>query len=209
MSTNKTIDRFNAYVSKVGDRDRVMSIIQYITMALYGPAAKAGYCQLSENLKSIMELAAQYRAVTRFSQWLVVGPQLSLAGIREMIMNSPTKVIGVMKTVSVAFFTVFLLGEEVKLFSKLNIVNDKLGQQFNRVRFVFLFWSNVFRLLTNYLLYKRSTFDEIKDVHDKNKVKEHRRMQLTVADNVLQTMFTYGLLKSTFPSGRLNYPRAL
>lgn len=209
MSTNKNIDRFNAYISKVGDRDRVMSIIQYTTMALYGPASKAGYCQLSENLKAIMELASQYRAVTRFSQWLVVGPQLSPAGIRDMIMNSPTKLIGVIKTVSIAFFTVFLLGEEVKMFSKLNIINAKLGQQFNRVRFVFLFWSNVLRLLMNYLIYKRSTFDEVKDVHDKNKVKEHRRMQLTLADNVLQTMFAYGLLKITFPSGRLNYPRAL
>uniref|UniRef100_A0A0A9XNC6 Copper-transporting ATPase n=1 Tax=Lygus hesperus TaxID=30085 RepID=A0A0A9XNC6_LYGHE len=170
MSHNKTIDRFNSYLSKVSDRDRVMSIVQYTTMALYGPAAKAGCSKLSENLLSIMELASQYRAITRFSQWLVIGPQLTPEGIRATYKSSPTPFIAFLKTLSTALFSVFLLGEEIKLFSKLNIVSAKLGQQFNRVRFVFLFWSNVLRLIINYLQYKRSSFDKVNDKNDAHKV---------------------------------------
>lgn len=195
------VHAFNSYIGNVSDRDRVMSIVQFTTMALFKPAAAAGHLKLSEDLKRIMELVSQYRAITRFSQWITVGPQLTPSGIRKVIQSSPSKLAGVLRTISSAFFLIFVFGEEVHLFAKYNILNPALGRKFNRIRFIFLFWSNVARLAANYLVLRASPFNPQRDGSDATKSKEHRRKELTVADCVLQTMFAYGLLKNSLPAG--------
>lgn len=196
-----TMSRFNNYISNVSNRDRVMSVVQFTAMMLMDPAAAAGHPKLATDLHTILELAAQYRAVTRFSQWFVVTPQLTPCGIRDVIASSPSKLIGILKTISTAFFTVFLLGEEVNMFAKHRIVDTVLGKKFNRARFVFLFWSNVARLWFNVLLLREEKYDAVKDASDPAKVKEHRRKVLTVWDCVLQGMFAYTLLKNSRPAG--------
>lgn len=192
---------FNDYIASVPNRDRVMSIVQFAAMAMADPAACADCPKLSRDCKTILNLVAQYRAITRFSQWFVVGPQLTPEGIREEIRKNPCPIIGVLKTVSTAFFTVFLLGEEINLFSKYNIVSRDLGAKWNRIRYVFLFWSNIARTIMNILLLKRSTYNPVKDANDKAKATDHQRKKLSVWDGVLQTMFAYCLLKGSVPAG--------
>lgn len=195
------VNAFNDYISNVANRDRVMSVVQFVSMALSAPAAAAGCPKLSADCKTVLDLSAQYRAITRFSQWFVVIPSLTPNGIRETIRNSPTPLIGILKTISTACFTVFLIGEEVVLASKYKIVSASLGKKLNRIRFVFLFWSNVIRLVMNFLTLKASTFSVEKDGTNEVRVKDQRRKVLSVADSVLQTMFVYTLLKGSVPAG--------
>lgn len=200
---------FNDYIAKVSDRDRVTSVIQFAAMALHAPAAAAGCPKLSADLQAIMNLSSQYRCITRFSQWCLVGPQLTPAGIRAIIKMSPTTLIGVLKTIATAFFTVFLFGEEVNLFAKYNILPKELAKKFNRIRFVFIFWSNIVRLTMNYLILKRSTYDPVCDAKNQKAIVEHKKKVLSVWDGVLMSMFAYGLLKGSLPAGPSNLPTAI
>ncbi|KPA86437.1 putative mitochondrial Gim5A protein,glycosomal membrane protein (gim5A) [Leptomonas pyrrhocoris] len=197
----KKVNAFNDYVGNVSNRDRVMSVVQFTAMALMDPAAVAGCPNLSAHFNTVLHLAAHYRSMTRFSQWFVVGPALTPSGIRAVIKSNPNPWVGICKTISTAFFTVFLIGEEVVMGSKCGMVDPVLGKKFNRIRFVFLFWSNIARLLMNYLLLKQSTFDAAKDAQDADKVKDQKRRVLSVADSVLQSTFCYTLMKNSVPAG--------
>ncbi|CCW68886.1 unnamed protein product [Phytomonas sp. Hart1] len=210
MNSNYSVilnfNSFNNYITNVSNRDRVMSVLQYTTMALYQPIAASGCPGLSANLNTIHHLCSQYRAITRFSQWFVVLPQLTPHGICDTIISNPTPQIGILKVISTAFFTVFLLGEEVCLFAKNKMISPEVGKKFNRIRFVFLFWSNVARLIMNYLLLKRSNEGAIKDSKSRN---DHQRKVLNVADGILMTLFTYGLLKHSAATGLRGLPKAI
>lgn len=195
------VTAFNDYVGNAQNRDRVMSVVQFGAMALTTPAAAAGFPELSAHLNTILHGAAHYRTVTRFSQWLVVAPALTPSGIKSAVASHPNPLVGICKTISTAFFTIFLIGEELVLASKCNMLDPVLGRHFNRIRFVFLFWSNIARLVMNYLLLKSSKYDAVKDSQNKEKTKDHCRKVLSVADGVLQSMFCYTLLKSSAPAG--------
>ncbi|KAG5466951.1 hypothetical protein LSCM1_01129 [Leishmania martiniquensis] len=201
VPVTKKVSAFNDYIGNVSNRDRVMSVVQFAAMAMTAPAAAAGCPQLSAHLNTILHSAAHYRSITRFSQWLVVAPALTPTGIQNAIQSHPNPLVGICKTISTAFFTVFLIGEELVLASKSNMLDPVLGKHINRIRFVFLFWSNIARLIMNYLLLKISTYDAVKDSQNEEKTKEHRRKVLSVADGVLQSMFCYTLLKSSVPAG--------
>lgn len=200
-SVTQQVAAFNDYIGNVSNRDRVMSVVQFAAMALTAPAAAAGCPQLSAHFDTILHIAAHYRSITRFSQWFVVAPALTPSGIRGVIKSHPNPMVGICKTISTAFFTVFLIGEELVLASKNNMFDPVLGKKINRIRFVFLFWSNIARLAMNYLILKSSTYDEVKDSKNEAKAKDQRRKVLSVADGVLQSMFCYTLLKSSAPAG--------
>ncbi|CCW61429.1 unnamed protein product [Phytomonas sp. EM1] len=206
FSLTAKMSSFNNYIASVSNRDRVLSVLQYTAMSLYEPIAASGCPTLSANFKLIHDLCSQYRAITRFSQWFVVLPQLTPQGIYDTIKSNPTPLIGILKTISTAFFTVFLFGEEVCLFAKNKMVKPEIGKKFNRIRFVFLFWSNVARLIMNYLLLKRGTEGVIKDSKKRD---EHRRKVLNVADGILMTLFAYGLLKHSAATGLRGLPKAI
>ncbi|CAJ1012299.1 putative Peroxisomal biogenesis factor 11 (PEX11) [Leishmania naiffi] len=200
-SVTQRVATFNDYIGNVSNRDRVMSVVQFSAMALTGPAAAAGCPELSAHFNTILHIAAHYRTITRFSQWLVVAPALTYSGITGALNSHPNPLVGICKTISTAFFTVFLIGEELVLASKSNMLDPVLGKHLNRIRFVFLFWSNIARLIMNYLLLKSSSYDAVKDSQNEEKAKDHRRKVLSVADGVLQSMFCYTLLKSSAPAG--------
>lgn len=205
----KKVAAFNDYVANVANRDRVMSVVQFTAMALMEPAAAAGAANLSTHFNTVLHLAANYRSITRFSQWFVVAPALTPSGIRSVIKSNPNPWVGILKTISTAFFTVFLLGEELVMAAKHNMLDAALGKKINRIRFIFLFWSNIARLLMNYLLYTQSKFDEVKDAQNAEKVKDQKRKVLSLADGVLQSMFCYTLLKSAAPAGPSHLSAAL
>ncbi|KAG5492790.1 hypothetical protein JKF63_01370 [Porcisia hertigi] len=200
-SLTKKFATFNDYISNVSNRDRVVSVVQFTAMALAAPAAAAGYPKLSVHLNTVHHSAAHYRSLTRFSQWLVVAPALTPNGIKSVITSNPNPLVGICKTICTALFTVFLIGEELVLASKCDMLDPVLGKMINRIRFVFLFWSNIGRLVLNYLLLKSSKYDALKDSQNEAKVKEHRRKVLSVADSVLQCVFCYTLLKNSVPAG--------
>lgn len=204
MSSDSIVQKvaaFNDYVANVSNRDRVMSVVQFSAMALMDPAAAAGCQSLSTHFNTILHIAANYRSITRFSQWFVVGPALTPSGIRAVIKSNANPWVGIFKTISTAFFTVFLLGEELVMAAKNGMLDPALGKKVNRIRFVFLFWSNIARLAMNYLLLKQSKFDAAKDGKDAEKSKDQQRKVLSVADGVLQSMFCYTLLKNSVPAG--------
>lgn len=197
----KKVSAFNDYVSSVSNRDRVMSVVQFIALALYEPAEKAGCPKLSHDFKAILGLVAQYRAITRFSQWFVVMPLLTPQGIAHSLKTYPTKLTAILKTLSTAFFTVFLIGEDINLFSKANVVSPLLASKWNRARYVFLFWSNIMRTTMNFLLLRCSKFERLKDGKDHSRANEQKRLELNVWDGVLQSMFAYCLLRNSVPCG--------
>ncbi|KAK7197979.1 Gim5A protein [Novymonas esmeraldas] len=55
------------YLGNTGDRDKVMAIIQFLPMALAGPASDAGCASLSQSLRSLSSMADGYRAITRLA----------------------------------------------------------------------------------------------------------------------------------------------
>lgn len=55
------------YLGNTGDRDKVMAIVQFLPMALAGPANDAGCIALSKSLKSLSSMADGYRAITRLA----------------------------------------------------------------------------------------------------------------------------------------------
>ncbi|GET92890.1 hypothetical protein, conserved [Leishmania tarentolae] len=205
----RQITAFNDFVGNVSNRDRVLSVVQFTAMTLMAPAAAAGYPELSAHLNTILHGAAHYRTVTRISQWLVVCPCLTPSGIKSAIKSHPNPLVGICKTISTAFFTVFLISEELFLASKCNMLDPILGRQCNRIRFVFVFWSSIARLVMNYLLLKSSEYDTVKDSQNEEKVKDHRRKVLSVADGVLQSMLCYTLLKGSVPAGPTHLRAAL
>ncbi|KAK7197980.1 Peroxisomal biogenesis factor 11 (PEX11) [Novymonas esmeraldas] len=208
-SITQKVATFNEYIGNVSNRDRVMSVVQFTAMALIAPAAAAGCPELSAHCNTILHSAAHYRSLTRFSQWFVVAPALTPSGIMTILKSHPNPMVGVCRTLSTAFFTVFLIGEELVMASKVNMFDPVLAKSINRIRFVFLFWSNIARLVMNYLLLKSSKFDPIKDGQNKEKTKEQRRKVLSVADGLLQSMFCYTLLKSSVPAGPGNLGAAI
>ena len=208
-SVVQKVAAFNDYVANVANRDRVMSVVQFSAMALMDPAAAAGCPTMSRNLNTILHLAANYRSITRFSQWFVVGPALTPSGIRAVVKSNPNPWVGIFKTISTAFFTVFLIGEELVIGAKTGMLDPVLGKKINRIRFIFLFWSNIARLLMNYLLLKQSKFDATKDAQNVEKVKDQKRKVLSVADGVLQSMFCYTLMKNSVPAGPSHLSAAL
>ncbi|KPI85356.1 hypothetical protein ABL78_5580 [Leptomonas seymouri] len=195
------VNAFNDYIGNVSNRDRVMSVVQFAALTLVDPTAAAGCRDLSTHINTIHLIAANYRTITRFSQWFVVIPALTPSGIRAAIKSNPNPWVGICKTMSSALFTVFLIGEELVLAAKNGMLDPVLGKKINRIRFVFLFWSNIARLIMNYLLLKQSKFDAVKDAQNVVKAKDQRRKVLSVADSVLQSMFCYTLLKSSVPAG--------
>lgn len=58
---------FFAYLSNTGDRDKVMAIVQFLPMALAGPASDAGCASLSKSLGNLSAMADGYRAITRLT----------------------------------------------------------------------------------------------------------------------------------------------
>lgn len=204
----KKVAAFNDYVGNVSNRDRVMSVVQFTAMALMDPAASAGCTDLSKHFNTVLHISANYRSITRFSQWFVVAPALTPNGIRSVIKSNPNPWVGICKTISTAFFTVFLIGEELVMAAKNNMLDAALGKKINRIRFVFLFWSNIARLLMNYLLLKQSKFDAAKDAQSAEKSKDQKRKVLSVVDGVLQSMFCYTLLKNSLPAGPSNMSAA-
>lgn len=199
--------KMNKYLSDTSNRDRITSLVQFLTMAMIDPAKNAGQAKLARDCQAINQISAQYRAITRISQWLNVAPELLHP--RRTIEAGETQTIGTLKLISTALFTVFLIGEEVNLGMKLNIVSKDLGRAFNRVRFVFLFWSNIVRMTMNYLIYKRSTFDVKSGDKASAKAIAHEKKKLSFYDGILQMIFCYGLLKGSSPCGVLTIGDAL
>lgn len=197
----KKVSTANRYLANSPDRDRVMSIVQFIGMALFEPALAAGCPTLSKGLKRTFDEAAHYRGITRASQWLVIIPTLAPSGVRALIKQEAHPVTGILRALSTAFFSVYLLGEDIVLFNKISPLNPAMVKSWNRIRFVFLFYSNVLRTIANYLTYKSSTFDAAKDGADAEKAKAHKRKVLSLIDGVLQSIFCYGLLRTSVPAG--------
>lgn len=198
----RTPHDLNKFLSDTSNRDRITSLVQFATQALIDPAKNAGNAKLAKDLSTINQLAAQYRAITRISQWLNVGPEM-LHPLRT-IEAGETKLIGTLKLMSTCLFSVFLLGEEVNLLAKNHVVSPALGKGFNRVRFVFLFWSNIVRATMNLLIYRRSKAGQTKE-----SALAHEKKRMNVFDGVLQLMFVYGLLKGSSPCGVLTLPNAM
>ncbi|KAG5492791.1 hypothetical protein JKF63_01371 [Porcisia hertigi] len=55
------------YLGNTGDRDKVMAIVQFLPMALAGPAGDAGCLSLSKSLQGLSAMADGYRAITRLA----------------------------------------------------------------------------------------------------------------------------------------------
>lgn len=199
--------KLNAFLSDTSNRDRITSLVQFASMAVMEPARRAGHSKLSRDAGAVNQLAAQYRAITRISQWLNVGPEL-LHPCRT-IEAGETRQIGTLKLLSTALFTVFLIGEEVNLAMKAQIVPLHIGKKFNRIRFVFLFWSNIVRATMNYLIYRRSKFDEKSGDKTSREAIIHEKKRLSCMDGLLQLIFVYGLLKGSSPCGVLTLSEAL
>lgn len=197
----------NAYLSDTANRDRITSLVQFASQALLEPAKNAGYTKLARDCAAVNALSSQYRAVTRISQWLNLAPELLHP--QRTIARGETPTIGTLKLLSSALFSVFLLGEEMNLCSKLQLIPMSIGKKFNRVRFVFLFWSNVIRAIMFYLIYRRSKFDEKTGNKNSTEAIAHEKKKLAFMDGCLQFLFVYGLLKGSSPCGVLTLKSAL
>lgn len=197
----------NTYLSDTSNRDRVTSLVQFASQALLEPAKKAGCTKLASDCVAINALVSQYRAITRISQWLSVGPEL--LNPQKTINDGETRLIGTLKLISSALFSVFLLGEEMNLCSKIKVLPPVVGKKFNRIRFVFLFWSNVARTTMSYLIYKRSKFDPKTGNKDSKEALVHEKKKMSCMDGFLQLLFVYGLLKGSSPCGVLTLGDAM
>lgn len=58
---------FFAYLNNTGDRDKVMAIVQFLPLALAGPARDAGCASLGKSLGNLSAMADGYRAITRLA----------------------------------------------------------------------------------------------------------------------------------------------
>ncbi|KPA86439.1 putative Gim5a protein [Leptomonas pyrrhocoris] len=59
--------QISAYLNNTGDRDKVMAIVQFLPLALTGPASDAGCASLSKSLGNLSAMADGYRAITRLA----------------------------------------------------------------------------------------------------------------------------------------------
>lgn len=199
--------KLNVYLSDTANRDRITSLVQFASQAVVEPARKAGLNKVAADAVAINTISGQYRAITRISQWLNVAPEM-LHPLRTIELGE-THLIGYLKLISTTLFSVFLLGEEMNLCSKLKILPPSVGKSFNRVRFVFLFWSNLVRTTMMYLIYRRSNFDAKTGNKNSEEAIKHEKKKMACLDGFLQLMFVYGLLKGSSPCGVLTVKSAL
>lgn len=193
--------KLNVYLSDTSNRDRITSLVQFASQALVEPARNAGLHKLAADATAVNTISGQYRAITRISQWLNVAPEM-LHPLRTIELGE-TRLIGILKLISTSLFSVFLLGEEMNLCSKLKILPPSVGRGFNRIRFVFLFWSNLIRTTMMFLIYRRSRFDEKTGNKNSEEAIKHEKKKMACLDGFLQLMFVYGLLKGSSPCGVL------
>lgn len=195
------------YLSDTSNRDRITSLIQFASQAILEPARRAGFGKLATDAAAVNAISGQYRAITRISQWLNVAPEMLHP--QHTIKQGETRLIGLLKLISTSLFSVFLLGEEMNLLSKLKILPSSVGKSFNRVRFVFLFWSNLVRTTMMLLIYRRSKFDEKTGNKNSAEAIAHEKKKMSCLDGFLQLLFVYGLLKGSSPCGVLTMKTAL
>ncbi|EPY31387.1 hypothetical protein STCU_03481 [Strigomonas culicis] len=127
--------------------------------------------------------------------------------------KSASSAIGLTRILSTSLFTLFLIGEELNLLTKMGILNlPALTERTNRIRVVFLFYSNVCRLIMNYLILKDFNYDEAKQkkaAGDKSIEREYKRLLYAVWDGFLMTVYTYTMQKRALPAGPSHLPKAL
>lgn len=133
----------NQFLGRTWDRDRILAVVQFLTMTLDGPLAAMGNKDLHASVTKLGVLTDVYRTVTRFSCLLDF---LSPEKVKSVLtVSDPTaRRLGLFEYVTqVIFFPL----EHLSLLAKQGILSSPNGNRFGPLAVFFWFWTLLFSQL--------------------------------------------------------------
>lgn len=117
--------KIDAFLASSGNRDKMMALVQFLPLALYGPASEAGCPSLGKSLKNLSNMADSYRAITRLT--LLAGA-LSKGKLNDLVKPKGDIIMDRLDIVAHAFHVFFVIFENTAVFSGQGVYPSHLGR---------------------------------------------------------------------------------
>lgn len=185
------------YLSRTGNRDRVLAVVQFLPMLLDGPLLALGKKDLHDSLTQLGAVVDTYRTFTRFSGVLDVVTTDKVNSIRSA--QGTPKYLALLEFLSTAAFFPF---ENFAFLSKHGVWKAAAGTRFGPIAVFFWFWSLVFgeiKTLQEMLLAYPSLTPRATDAGSVKRQAEWKRLVLRAIKTTSFLLFAWSCFPATKP----------